>query len=88
MEAAVEHHPTATRVLVLAAIFGSGYFDAVVLKSKDLACATWFMGLAALAIWIAYPLTTSRILLGAAVLVSGLVLMIIYYRKQVPRSGV
>jgi hypothetical protein len=73
------NHPNAARVLVLAAIFASGWFDAAILKSKNAACATWFLGLGALTAWTALPWTTVRICLGTVVFVSGIILMIVYY---------
>jgi hypothetical protein len=77
----VDHHPIAARVLLLAAIFASGCFEAVVLKSKALACTTWFICLGALTAWIAYSWTTASILAGAVVFASGLILLIVYYRS-------
>jgi len=79
--AVVDHHPIAVRVLLLAAIFASGYFEAVVLKSRNLACTTWFIGLGALTAWIAYSWTTASIVAGAVVFASGLILLIVYYRS-------
>jgi len=76
----VNHH-TAMAVLALAAVFASGFFDAVILKKKDWACATWFLGLASLTAWIAYSWTTASILAGVVVFVFGLALMTLYYRR-------
>src|SRR5579883_1528005 len=47
--ALLERHGTAVAALVLAAVFASGFFDALVLKKKDWACATWFLGIVSLA---------------------------------------
>jgi hypothetical protein len=77
-----EHHGTAVGVLALAVVFASGIFDAVILKKKDWACATWFLGLVSLTAWIAYSWTTASILAGAVVFASGLILLIIYYRSS------
>ena|SRR5437868_3551722 len=80
--ALLERHGIAVAALVLAAVFASGFFDAVVLKKKDWACATWFLGLVSLAAWIAYSWTTASILAGAVVFASGLILLIVYYRSS------
>ena len=81
-----EHHPTAARVLVLAAVFVFGYLYAFVIGRRDLACYNWFWVLAVVTIWIGYPLTTVRICLAAVVFVLGLSLLTIYYRSHPPRS--
>jgi hypothetical protein len=69
-------------VLGLAVVFASGIFDALVLKRKDWACATWFIGLAATTAWIASGLTVARVCSGAVVFVAGLALMTMYYRRK------
>jgi hypothetical protein len=76
-----DYHSTVLRVLLLTAIFLFGYLEAAVFKRRDWASVTWFWGLAALTAWIVYPLTTVHICLGAIVLVSGVSLIIIYYRR-------
>ena len=81
MSALLEHHGTAVGVLALVAVFASGMFDAVILKKKDWACATWFLGLVSLTAWIAYSWTTASILAGAVVFASGLILLIVYCRN-------
>jgi hypothetical protein len=68
-------------LLGLAIVFAFGLFDAVVPRRKDWACATWFIGLVATAAWIAFPLTISRICIGAVVFVIGLALLTVYYRR-------
>lgn len=78
----VEHHPIVARVLLLAAIFASGCFEAFVLKLKNLACSTWFICLGALTAWIAYSWTTASIVTAAVVFASGLILLIVYYRSS------
>jgi hypothetical protein len=83
----VDHQHIAARVLLLAAIFASGYFEAVVLKSRDLACTTWFICLGALTAWIAYSWTTASILAGAVVFATGLILLIVYYRSWKTDAG-
>jgi hypothetical protein len=84
--AVIEHHPVAVRGLLLAAIFVSGCFEAFVLKSRTLACTTWFICLGALTAWIAYSWTTTSIVAAAVVFASGLIPLILYYRGRVPRS--
>ena len=79
--ALLERHGTAMGVLALAAVFASGVFDAAILKKKDWACATWFLGLVSLTAWITYSWTTTSIIAGAVVFASGLVLLIVYYRS-------
>lgn len=81
MNSFIDNHSTALRVLLLMAIFLSGYLEGAFFKQRELACVTWFTGLGALTAWIVYPLTTVRICIGAIVLVSGVILMIIYYRR-------
>jgi len=66
----------------LAVLFALGLFDALVLKRKDWACAIWSIGLVALTAWIASGLTAVRICAGAIAFVSGLALMIAYYRGK------
>jgi len=63
-------------------VFLAGLFDALVLKKKDWACAIWFVGLAGLATWIASGATTVRICAGIVALVSGLAVLIVYYRAK------
>ena len=81
MNTLFDNHSTFLRVVVLLAIFLSGYVEAVFFKLKDLACVTWFMGLAALTAWIVYPLATVRIFIGVVVFVTGMIFIILYYRK-------
>ena len=74
-------HPVVARVLVLALMFGSGCFEAFVLRMRDLATLTWFMTLFALAIWVGYSLTLASELAAGAVFISGFALIIIYRRR-------
>ncbi len=73
---------TILRILLLVGIFFVGWLEAAALKRRDIACITWFWGLAALTTWIVYPLTAFRIFLGAIIFVSGMVIMVIYYRRK------
>jgi hypothetical protein len=84
----LEHHPIAVRVLFLAAIFASGFFEAFVLKMKSLACTTWFVFLAALTAWIStFGIAASKII-AATVFLSGSGLLVVYYRiGQVERES-
>ena len=79
-------HPTAGPVLVLTAIFLFGCLEAAVLKQRDWACGTWFLGLMGLTGWIVYPLTTVHICLGVIAFVPGVILMILYSRRWGPFS--
>ena len=81
MNSFIEDHSMALRILVLIAIFLSGYVDSAFFKHRELACVTWFTGLGGLTAWIVYPLTMVRICIGVIVFVVGMILMIIYYRK-------
>lgn len=85
--AGVDQHLIAARVLLLAAIFASGCFEAFVLKLKTLACSTWFICLGALTAWIAYSWTIRSIVAAALVFASGVVLLIIYYRGRAQTGG-
>jgi ABC-type cobalamin transport system permease subunit len=71
----------ALRLLVLAGIFLLGYLEHLTLGKRDVVCVTWFWGLAGLVVWVVYPLTTLRICAGSAVLVSGLFLLALYYKR-------
>jgi hypothetical protein len=77
---------TTVRVALLTGIFLLGCFESAVLRMPNLACVTWFPGLAALTAWIAYPLTAYRIFMGAIVLVTGLALMVTYCRRSRVRT--
>jgi hypothetical protein len=73
-------HPTILGALLLTVIFLAGYLEGAVFKRRDWACVTWFWGLAALTVWIVYPLTATLICIGGFVFMSGVILMLIYYR--------
>jgi len=77
---ALSDYSAALRVLLLTVILLFGYLEGAVFKRRDWACVTWFWGLAALTAWIVHALTAVRICIGAIVFVSGVILMIIYYR--------
>ena len=62
-------------------MFGSGCFEAFVLRMRDLATLTWFMALLALAIWVGYSLTLASELAAGVVFISGFALIIIYRRR-------
>jgi hypothetical protein len=46
--AILERNGTVLSALVLAVIFAPGAVDALILKKKDWACATWFLGVVSL----------------------------------------
>jgi hypothetical protein len=77
----VEHNATVARVLLLIAIFASGWFEAVVLKARALACTTWFICLGALTAWIAYAWTTTTVIAAGAVFVAGFIALLVFYRS-------
>lgn len=77
----VEHHETVFRILVFAAIFAYGFFDAFVLKDRDLACVTWTLGLLPLSVWIAFALPVVGLIVGPLICASGFALMVAYYKK-------
>ena len=81
LDALGEHYPVFATALLLTAIFLFGYLEAAVLKWRTSAGFTWFCGLAALSGWIASPLTTLRICLGATTFILGLALIAVYFRK-------
>jgi hypothetical protein len=87
MNAHPDYYYTALRVLGLTMIFLFGYLEGAVFKLPASACGTWFTGLMALTAWIVFPLTTFRICMGVIVFVSGVILMIIYYRSTKKRTG-
>lgn len=80
MTALSEDHPTVVRVLLLAVILLSGYVESALLKQRKLACVTWLVGLGALTVWVIYPLTILRMGIGILVLLSGVMLVNVYYR--------
>jgi len=75
-----DRYTIAMRALILGGVFVLGWLEGAVFKMKRLASVTWFWGLAALAIWIAYPLTIARICVAGIVFVLGLTVLIAYYR--------
>ncbi len=81
MNAPSEDHSTVVRVLLLAVLLLSGYLESALLKQRELACVTWLVGLGALTVWVVYPLTIVRIGIGTLVLLSGVMLVAVYYRR-------
>jgi len=81
LKEAFDHHPIIARVLLLAAIFLSGCFEAFFIKQKELACLTWFTCLGALTVWIAYSLTMVSVVIATVIFTSGMILLVIYYRR-------
>lgn len=69
------------RVILLTAIFLVGYLESTVLKHSELAMSTWFIGLGAFTAWMVFPLTAIRIVFGVVVFVSGMALLIKYYKR-------
>jgi hypothetical protein len=77
--AIVQDNLSRVALLVLVAIVG--WAEGRFLKRRDFACVTWTIPLVALTIWIAYPLTTPRVLAAAIVFVVALLSMRAYYRN-------
>ena len=75
-------HSVTARVVVVLGIFLVGYAEAVILKSRGVASVTWFLALAAVCIWIAYPVTPARIAVGVAVFLCGVAALVNLYRKR------
>ena len=71
---------TMLRIGILSLFLISGWFDAVFLRRKDLACATWGIGVAGLTAWVAYPLTPIRIAAAAMIAVLAFVTLRTYYK--------
>jgi hypothetical protein len=81
LQAFVEHHPIAARVLLLTGIFFFGFLEGSVIKKREWACVTSFVGLGGVTAWIAYPLTIARVCLAGTTFAAGIVLMVIYYNS-------
>lgn len=69
-------------VLGLTVLFLSGLFDALALRRKDFAVATWFMGLLGLAGWIFSGETVIPAWTAPLVFVSLFILLVAYYRRK------
>jgi hypothetical protein len=80
--AMIERYPIAVRGLFLVGMFAFGFFEAFVLKSRTMACTTWFLCLASLTAWIAYSWTTASIIAAAVVFAAGLFSLIVFYRSH------
>jgi hypothetical protein len=76
----LEPRGTVLALLALAAVFASGVFDALVLKKRDWACATWFLGIISLSAWMISSWTIPSIVAGGLVFALGLALLIVYYQ--------
>ncbi len=70
-----------TLFLICVFLFGY-YFDQKLLKRRDLAILTWLWGLAMLTIMIVFPPTPTRIFIGAAVFIIGIVILVYLYIKM------
>jgi hypothetical protein len=69
-------------LLGLTIMFASGLLDAVLLRRKDLAIATWALGLAALTAWILFDFTLIRIFVATLAFLSLSGLMVVYHRRK------
>jgi hypothetical protein len=71
------------RIGLLGLMFLIGCLEGTFLNRRDIACATWAIGLLALVAWIGYPLTTIRAAAAVTVLLTGILSMRRYYQKRV-----
>jgi hypothetical protein len=83
----IEHYATTSMMVVVLLFFLSGLFDAVVLKSRNLARVTWVWGLLILAAWTSFPFSLVRIVGAAVVLVVGLGLITMVDRELTRRDA-
>ena len=82
MSSLADRFPTVLRAFLIATIFVAAYIEATLFQKRELGCVTWFTGLAGLTVWIAYPLTFPRILIGAIVLACGMAVATVYSRRK------
>ncbi len=82
----LDKHPVAARVLVVGVVFLAGYAEAAVLKSRGVASVTWFLGLVAASVWIAYPVTPDRLAVALGAFLSGTTALIVFYTKRPKRT--
>jgi hypothetical protein len=84
--ALLDRYPVVASILLLGMFFLVGYAEATIIKSRLMASLTWFTGLAAASIWIAYSGTPMRIATGIGVFLCGMAALIIFNRKR-PKAG-
>jgi len=77
----------AIRILALATFFLVGYADLKILKSRGVACMTWFIGVIIASFCIAYlPLPAPiRIIAGCVIFLCGVVALVVFYLRR-PRQ--
>jgi hypothetical protein len=74
----------AIRILALVMFFLVGYADLKILKSRDVACMTWFTVVIIASFSVAYlPLLAAiRIIAGCVVFLCGVVALVVFYRRK------
>jgi len=77
-------HSVVVRVMLLLLIFGVGYAEAKILKSRGVASTTWFLELAAVSFWIGFPATALRIVAGSGIFLCGSIAIIVFLIKTPP----
>jgi hypothetical protein len=75
------------RILALVMFFLVGYVDLKILKSRGVACMTWFIGIIIAFFCVAYlPLPAPiGIIAGCVVFLCGVVALVVFYRRR-PRQ--
>ena|SRR5215510_1908324 len=74
----------AIRILALVMFFLVGYSDLKILKSRGVACMTWFTGVTIASFCVAYlPLLAPiRIIAGCILFLCGVVALVVFYRRK------
>src|SRR5262252_5867852 len=77
----------AIRILALVTFLLAGYADLKILKSRSVACMTWFIGVMIASFCIAYlPLPAPiRFIAGCVIFLCGVVALVVFYRRK-PRQ--
>jgi hypothetical protein len=80
----INQHPNFAKILLVLFIFAAGWFDQLLFKRKDLACAAWFFGLlvGSVSIISFEGLGFSRWIIAPLVMLVGLIFIIRYYKKS------
>lgn len=63
-----------------------GLLDWMGFGRRGQACVEWFLGLGVLLTWIVHRPTLGHMMLGAAVLLAGVILIAARYRARAPRA--
>jgi len=70
------------RLAALIATLLAGVVELRLLSRRDIPCVTWFMGLLALAVWIAGPFTRVRVIVAGGVVILGTFALHAFYRRR------